>query len=242
MRSRSLLAIAGAFLFSAAGRADPVRFNRDVLPILADNCFACHGPDAGKRKAGLRLDREADARKAVGKPHASEFVRRPTSSDPAERMPPHGSGRELTKAQTETLRKWIVEGAVWEKHWAFLPPTRPEPPTVSEPGWVRTPIDRFILARLEQAGLRPSAGADRATLIRRMSFDLTGLPPTPAEVDAFVRDVGPDAGERLADRLLASPRYGERMAWRWLDAARYASTPTATRRTPAATCGDGATG
>jgi hypothetical protein len=225
MRSRPLLAVAGiTLLFPAAGRADPVRFNRDVLPILADHCFACHGPDAGKRKAGLRFDREADARKAVGKPGASELVRRITSDDPEERMPPKGSGRELTKAQIETLRRWIAEGAAWEKHWAFLPPTRPVPPQVNDPGWVRTPIDRFILARLEQAGLKPSPEADRATLIRRMSFDLTGLPPTPAEVDAFERDKRPGVVERLADRLLAGSRYGERMAWRWLDAARYADT------------------
>jgi Protein of unknown function (DUF1553)/Protein of unknown function (DUF1549)/Concanavalin A-like lectin/glucanases superfamily/Planctomycete cytochrome C len=215
-----------ALVLPATARADPVRFNRDVLPILADNCFACHGPDAGKRKGKLRLDREVDARKAVppGKPESSELVRRITSADPDERMPPKDSGRQLTKAQTETLKRWVAEGAGWEKHWAFLTPVRPEPPIVQDAGWARTPIDRFVLARLEQAGLKPSAEADRTTLIRRMSLDLTGLPPTPAEVDAFVRDSGPNAVERLADRLLASSRYGERMAWRWLEAARYADT------------------
>ena len=226
MRFRSVLTAVAAVALAlpATGRAESVRFNRDVLPILADRCFACHGPDSAKRKAGLRLDREADARKAVGKPDASELVRRITSADPDERMPPKGSGRELTKAQADTLRRWVAEGAVWEKHWAFLPPVRPGPPVVRDAGWVRTPIDRFILARLEKEGLHPSPEADRPTLIRRMSFDLTGLPPTPAEVDAFVGDPRPDAVERLADRLLASPRYGERMAWRWLEAARYADT------------------
>jgi Protein of unknown function (DUF1553)/Protein of unknown function (DUF1549)/Concanavalin A-like lectin/glucanases superfamily/Planctomycete cytochrome C len=226
MRTRPLLpAVAGIVLvLPAIGRADPVRFNRDVLPILADKCFACHGPDAAKRKAGLRLDREEGARKVVGKPDASELVRRITSSDADERMPPMDSGRALNRAQTETLQRWVAEGGKWEKHWAFLPPARPEPPAVTDAGWSRTPIDRFILARLEQAGLEPSLEADRATLIRRMSLDLTGLPPTPAEVDAFVRDAGPDSVDRLADRLLASPRYGERMTWRWLEAARYADT------------------
>lgn len=226
MRTRILLPIVfGIALFvPATGRADPVRFNRDVLPILADRCFACHGPDAAKRKGDLRLDREADARKAVGKADASELIRRITSADADERMPPKATGRELSKTEIDTLRRWIAEGAKWEKHWAFVPPLRPEPPTVSDPTWARTPIDRFVLARLEQAGLKPSPEVDRATLIRRMSFDLTGLPPSPTEVDAFVADKSPDAVERLADRLLASPRFGERMAWRWLEAARYADT------------------
>jgi Protein of unknown function (DUF1553)/Protein of unknown function (DUF1549)/Concanavalin A-like lectin/glucanases superfamily/Planctomycete cytochrome C len=225
MRTRPLLPVLGiVLLVPAAGRAEPVRFNRDVLPILADKCFACHGPDAAKRKAGLRLDREQNARKVVAKAEASELVRRITSTDSDERMPPKDSGRELTKPQADTLRRWVADGAKWEKHWAFVPPTRPEPPAVTDVAWVRSPIDRFILARLEQAGLKPSSETDRTTLIRRMSLDLTGLPPTPAEVDAFVRDPGPDAVDRLADRLLASPRYGERMAWRWLEAARYADT------------------
>jgi hypothetical protein len=211
--------IAVALAVPAHGRAEPVRFNRDVLPILADKCFACHGPDAAKRKAGLRLDREEAARKVLG-----ELVRRITSNDLEERMPPKVSGRELTPAQVDTLRRWVAEGGKWEKHWAFVPPERPEPPAVADAAWATNPIDRFIRARLEQAGLKPSPEADRATLIRRMSFDLTGLPPTPAEVDAFVNDPSPDAVGRLADRLLASPRYGERMAWRWLEAARYADT------------------
>ncbi|HJZ92422.1 MAG TPA: DUF1553 domain-containing protein [Gemmataceae bacterium] len=226
MRTRPLLpAIAvAALVFPGPSRAEPVRFNRDILPILADKCFACHGPDAAKRKAGLRFDREEGARKVLGKPDASELVRRITSADPDERMPPKDSGRELSKAQADTLRRWVAEGARWEKHWAFVPPTRPALPAVMDFAWVRSPIDRFILARLEQAGLKPSPETDRTTLIRRMSLDLTGLPPTPAEIEAFIRDAGSDAVDRLADRLLATPRYGERMAWRWLEAARYADT------------------
>jgi hypothetical protein len=219
MRTRSLLIPVALLAVPAAGRAEPVRFNRDVLPILAEKCFACHGPDAAKRKANLRLDREEGARKVL-----SELVRRVTSNDPEERMPPKASGRELTPAQVDSLRRWVAEGAKWEKHWAFVPPVRPKPPAVADPAWAANPIDRFIRARLDQAGLKPSPEADRTTLIRRMSFDLTGLPPTPAEVDAFVNDASPDAVGRLADRLLASPRYGERMAWRWLEAARYADT------------------
>jgi Protein of unknown function (DUF1553)/Protein of unknown function (DUF1549)/Concanavalin A-like lectin/glucanases superfamily/Planctomycete cytochrome C len=223
MCTRLLPAVAAiALVLPATGRAEPVRFNRDVLPILADKCFACHGPDAAKRKGKLRLDREVDARRVLGE--SSELVHRITADDADERMPPQDSGRTLTAAQTETLRRWVAEGARWEKHWAFVPPTRPEPPAVTDAGWPKTPIDRFILARLEQAGMKPSPEADRTTLIRRMSFDLTGLPPTPAEVDAFLADRSPDPVGRLADRLLASPRYGERMAWRWLDAARYADT------------------
>ena len=219
-------------LLSATSRAEPISFNRDVLPILSDKCFHCHGPDSAKRKAGLRFDREADAKKKSdghaaivdGKPAESELIRRIFSKDAEEKMPPAKSGRDLTPAQAEMLRKWIAEGAKWEKHWAFAPPTRPPLPTVKDPSWPHGAIDAHILARLEKAGLRPSPQTDRATLIRRMSFDLTGLPPAPAEVDAFVRDASPDAVEKLADRLLASPRYGERMAWRWLEAARYADT------------------
>ncbi|HKB06072.1 MAG TPA: DUF1549 domain-containing protein, partial [Gemmataceae bacterium] len=224
MRTRPLLPTVAVIALGlpAVGRAEPVRFNRDVLPILADKCFACHGPDAAKRKGKLRLDREGEARRVLGP--SSELVRRITTDDPDERMPPKDSGRELSKSQADTLRRWVTEGAGWEKHWAFVPPVRPESPAVGDAAWPKTAIDRFILARLEQAGLKPSPEADRATLIRRMSFDLTGLPPIPAEVDAFLADTSPDAVERLADRLLASPRYGERMAWRWLEAARYADT------------------
>jgi hypothetical protein len=228
---KPLLAITLALAAHSSGAAEPVRFNRDVLPILADKCFHCHGPDSARRKANLRLDREDEAKRkreehftiVANKPEQSELIRRIEAKDD-ERMPPKGSGRELSKEQAETLRRWIAEGAKWEQHWAFIPPTSPATPSVKDANWSRNPIDYFILTRLEQAGLRPSSEAERTTLIRRMSFDLTGLPPTPEEIDAFVRDKSPNAIEKLADRLLASPRYGERMAWRWLEAARYADT------------------
>lgn len=226
------LSLAVVVLVPVSAWSEPIRFNRDVLPILADKCFHCHGPDRARRKADLRLDREEDAKRqhdghaaiVAGKPDESELVRRITSKDPDEQMPPKSSGRELSAAQIDILRRWVAEGAKWEKHWAFLAPVQPDPPAVKDSTWPRTPIDRFILARLEKEGMRPSTAADRITLIRRMSLDLTGIPPTPAEVDAFVRDSSADAVEKLADRLLASPRYGERMAWPWLEAARYADT------------------
>jgi hypothetical protein len=208
---------------SAAG----AEFNRDVRPILADTCFQCHGPDKAKRKAGLRLDTEEGAAKvlAPGDPTKSELIRRITSHDDAERMPPPKSGRTLTPAQIETLRRWIVDGAKWQKHWSLLPPMRPPVPQISNlKSEIRNPIDRFVLARLERAGLPPSPEADRTTLLRRVTLDLTGLPPTPAEVDAFLADPSPGAYEKAVDRLLASPRFGETMAARWLDAARYADS------------------
>ncbi len=212
----------------AAGGDVPatVEYNRDVRPILSDTCYHCHGPDAARRKADLRLDSEAGARQAVvpGDPGRSELIRRITSTDDAERMPPPRSGGKLTPRQIELLRRWVVQGAKWQKHWAFLPPVRPPLPAVQDPRWVRNGIDAFILDRLEREGLRPSPEADGVTLLRRAALDLTGLPPTPAEVDAFLADTSAGAYERAVDRLLASPRYGERMAARWLDAARYADT------------------
>ncbi len=205
-----------------------VDFNRDVRPILADHCFPCHGPDAGKRKANLRLDVDPGAQKrdraviVPGKPAESELVRRVTADDARDRMPPAKFARPLAAKQIETLTAWVAQGGKWEKHWALIAPVRPEVPTTKHA--TANPIDAFTFARLEKEGLAPSPEADRATLIRRMTFDLTGLPPTPAEVDAFLADAQPLAAPRLADRLLASPRYGERMAWRWLEAARYADT------------------
>jgi hypothetical protein len=159
-----------------------------------------------------------------GKPEESELWHRITARDPSDRMPPPDSGHALTEQQIERLRRWIAEGAVYQKHWAFEPPRRPALPRVQRQDWARSPVDVFILARLEAEGLQPSPEASRETLIRRVTLDLTGLPPTPAEVDAFLADTRPDAYERLVDRLLASPRYGEHMAHYWLDAARYGDT------------------
>jgi len=210
-----------------------VDFAREIRPILSDNCFKCHGPDPGTREAGLRLDTSdgwtaggESGRPALmpGDPDASELVRRIDSSDPDERMPPPESGKQLTEAQREALRRWVEAGAPWARHWSFEPPFRPALPDVSDPAWCVNEIDRFVLARLESEGLRPSPEADRATLIRRVTLDLTGLPPTPGEVEAFVSDDSFGSYERVVDRLLASPRFGERWARVWLDLARYADT------------------
>jgi len=212
----------------AADAAGPLDFNRDIRPILSENCFYCHGQDAAKRQADLRLDvREAalEARAIVpGEPGASTLLERIHSTDPDVRMPPPTSNRVLSDEQRALLDRWIREGAEYRPHWAFIAPTRPTPPTVGRAEWPRTPIDRFVLTSIEAAGLAPSPEADRPTLIRRLHADLVGVPPTPDAVDAFVNDPSPDAYEQLVDRLLASPHYGERMALPWLDAARYADS------------------
>ena len=211
-----------------APAATRVDFNRDIRPILAENCWSCHGQDGNTREAGLRLDDHAAAvelRAIVpGDPGASGLVQRIGSTDADVIMPPPDSNRRLSDEQKEMLRRWVADGAEYEPHWAFVAPVRPGPPSVREPAWCRGEIDRFVLAKLESAGLDPAPEAERATLIRRLHADLVGLPPTPEEVDAFVADTDPDAYERLVDRLLASPRYGERMAMAWLDAARYADS------------------
>ena len=206
--------------------AEPVLFNRDVRPILSENCFECHGPDAVKRKADLRLDAGAlgQALIAAGNPGESELFQRITHADPEERMPPADFGRALTSAEVETLRRWIEQGAHWEKHWAFIAPKRPAVLAAHDSAWQRGTIDQFVLTKLHANGLQPSPEADRETLLRRVTFDLTGLPPSPAEIDAFLADASPRAYEVVVDRLLASPRYGERMAIDWLDAARYADS------------------
>lgn len=205
-----------------------LKYNRDIRPILAENCFRCHGPDSAARQADLRIDqREAAIERGAivpGDPDASELIRRINSTNPDEQMPPPTSHRQLTAEQKETLRRWIAEGAQYEPHWSLIPPVRPEPPPVQNEAWVRNPIDRFILARLEAVGLSPAPEADRRTLARRLALDLTGLPPEPELVEAFVEDPAPDAYEKLVERLLNSPHWGEHRGRYWLDAARYADT------------------
>ncbi len=205
-----------------------LKYNRDIRPILAENCFRCHGPDSAARQADLRIDqREAAIERGAivpGDPDASELVRRINSTSPDEQMPPPTSRRQLTAEQKETLRRWIAAGAQYEPHWSLIPPVRPELPPVQNEAWVRNPIDRFILARLEAAGLSPAPEADRRTLARRLALDLTGLPPEPELVEAFVADQAADAYEKLVERLLNSPHWGEHRGRYWLDAARYADT------------------
>lgn len=206
----------------------PLTYNRDIRPILFDNCFACHGPDSASRKAELRLDKRDAAIESgafePGKPDDSEMLRRMLSEDPDEQMPPPSSHKKLTDAQKETIRRWIAAGAEYEPHWSLIPPKRPTPPEVKNQDWVRTPIDQFILARLEAKGLSPAPEADRRTLARRLSLDLTGLPPSPEVVERFVNDPSMDAYEKLVDELLRSPHWGEHRGRYWLDAARYADT------------------
>ncbi|RUL88668.1 PSD1 and planctomycete cytochrome C domain-containing protein [Tautonia sociabilis] len=210
-----------------------IDFGRDVRPILSDACFTCHGPDEANRKAGLRLDLPAGLFEpspsggvavVPGSPEESELYWRITSEDDLDRMPPPDSGKELSPEQIATLTAWIEQGAPVERHWGFVPPERPELPEVSAPNWCRNPIDDFVLARLDREGMTPAPEADRTTLIRRLSLDLIGLPPTPEEVDAFLADESPEAYEHLVDRLLSSPHYGERWGRIWLDAARYADS------------------
>src|SRR5499426_985590 len=220
----------------AVQNAAPTRqidFNRDIRPILADKCWSCHGPDAPAKKIKLRLDSEDAAtadlgggRRAIvpGDLEKSQLVRRIKSGDEMMRMPPVDSGRKLTQAEIDLLVEWVRQGAQWQRHWSFITPIRPSLPQIKNIGWPKNAIDHFTLERLEREGMEPSPEADRATLIRRVSLDLTGLPPTPREVENFLNDRSPNAYEKVVDRLLASPRYGERMAFRWLDAARYADT------------------
>lgn len=221
-------------LVAAAGEGThTIAFDRDVRPILSNHCFACHGPDEQSRKGGLRLDDFASATATLpsgaraivpGEVSASALVAHITAADPEDRMPPASFQKPLSEAQIETLTRWIAAGAKWEQHWAFVPPLRPRVPAVAHVEATRNPIDNFIVRRLEGEGLAPSPEADRRRLIRRVAFDVTGLPPTPEEVEAFVQDAAPDAYERMVDRYLASPRYGEHMARLWLDQARYADT------------------
>lgn len=224
-----MLALTGCLIRPASGEEkDSLDFNRDIRPILSNHCFACHGPDANKRKAELRLDvREvAVEKKAIvpGAAEASELVRRILHSDPEERMPPTKTKKPLEAEQITLLRRWVSSGAKYTRHWAWIAPVRSERPQVAKGGWPKNAIDDFILARLEEEGLKPSSEATRRTFIRRLSFDLTGLPPTGEEVAAFIADESPRAYEKLVERLLSSPRYGERMTQHWLDLARYADS------------------
>ncbi|WP_414663135.1 PSD1 and planctomycete cytochrome C domain-containing protein [Horticoccus sp. 23ND18S-11] len=220
----------------AAGAAESVDFNRQILPILSDACFNCHGPDAGSRKAKLRLDqregifrtREDITVVTPGDPARSELFLRITSKEEDEVMPPPEANRQLKPDEVALLRKWIAAGAPWGLHWAFTPPVRPEvpalPKSVGATAARLTPVDAFVGTQLAASGLAFAPEADRPTLLRRVTLELTGVPPTPAELDAFLADRSPDAYERVVDRLIASPRYGERWAWDWLDLARYADT------------------
>ncbi len=207
-----------------ANAQEKVDFARDVLPILSDRCFTCHGPDAKARKADLRLDIKADAFASgtivPGKSAESELIRRLITDDASEKMPPAKSNKKLSAKEIATLKAWVDQGAEWGQHWAFVPVVKPAVPKFG----LANPIDNFILQKLQSEGLKQSPQAQKERLIRRVTLDLTGLPPTIEEVDAFLKDASPAAYEKVVDRLLASPRYGERMAWDWLDAARYADT------------------
>lgn len=232
---RLVLIMSGTWACLTMGSATAADFDRDIRPILAAHCFSCHGPT--KQRGGLRLDRKADALRGsdsgpaivVGKSAASLLLKKLTSADPQERMPPDAD--PLTSQQIKSIKDWIDQGANWNEtekavtdHWSFRPVVRPTPPSVNRSDWPRNPIDHFILARLEKASLTPSQAADRSTLIRRIKFDLLGLPPTPEEIEAFVNDPAKDAYEKLVERYLASPHYGERWARHWLDVVRFAES------------------
>jgi hypothetical protein len=221
----ALAAVAG--VLAAQGQA-PLSFNRDIRPILSENCFQCHGPDANRRKGDLRLDIREAAVEAMafvpGNPAKSEMIRRVFESDPDEQMPPAESNRTLTEAQKQLLKRWVNEGAEYQPHWAYAVPVRPAVPVVKARSAPRNEIDAFILATLDREKLSPAPEADRRTLIRRLSLDLTGLPPDPKDVEAFVASRDPQAYEKLVQRFLASPHFGERIAIPWLDLVRYADT------------------
>ncbi len=220
-------------LVTSPARGEPIDFGQDVRPLFSDKCFACHGPNEDSREGGFRLDvkdsafGEADSGErpiVAGDPDSSELYVRIVSDDEFMIMPPEETNKEFTKEETERIRKWIEQGASWNEHWAYAVPNRPSLPEVRDQAWPQNSIDRFILARLEKEGVTPSREADRATLIRRVTFDLTGLPPTLEEIETFLADSSPQAYEKLVDRLLQSPHYGEHMGRYWLDAARYGDT------------------
>ncbi len=224
----TFIVVAGQALSAARAAEPPVNFGRDIQPILSEKCFHCHGPDAAQRKADLRLDSFEGATTAgvvkPGKSAESELVQRILSSDPEEVMPPPKSNLKLTDTQKQLLKRWIDEGAHYTKHWAFVAPVRGAVPAVPATARIQNPIDTFIVERVLKEGLQQAPEADKAKLLRRVTLDLTGLPPTPEELDGFLADASSDAYEKAVDRLLESRRYGERMVWEWLDAARYADT------------------
>jgi hypothetical protein len=230
----SLVCLATLVLAPQLSAADrPLNFARDIRPILSNTCFKCHGPDEKERKAGLRLDTQEGGHAKLesgtfavvpGKVEASELIARITTDDPTTKMPPPESGKKITPEQIATLKRWIAEGGNWSQHWSFIQPKRVDAPAIKNQAWAKNEIDRFIAAKLEAEGLEPTKPADKITLIRRVTYDLTGLPPTPAEVDLFLADTSADAYEHVVDRLLQSSRYGEHMARYWLDAARYGDT------------------
>ena len=228
-----ILTTGSMLLTTAFGWSEKIDFNREIRPIFAGSCLDCHGPDEKARKAKLRLDTvenvyaDRDGYWVIvpGHPEKSELLKRVSSDDPDVHMPPPESAHErLSPQKIDTLRRWIVQGAEWAEHWAFVSPERPELPVVSNASWPRNGLDHFVLARLDQERLKPSPEADPITLLRRVTLALTGLPPTIEEVDAFLADQSPEAYEEVVDRLLASPRYGEHMALAWLDAARYSDS------------------
>lgn len=230
--SAALLVLGGLLIVPASRGAEAIQFNRDIKPILADACFHCHGPDPGTRKASLRLDTEAgfftareDGPTVVkGLPDKSPMWQRIITDNEDDVMPPKDSHKDLKPEQKELIKRWIAEGAPWQPHWSFIAPVKSALPEVKNTAWVRNPVDRFVLAKLEAAGLQPNAEADRRSLARRVSLDVTGLPPAPALVESFVTDASPDAYEKLVDTLLKSEQYGEHRARYWLDAARYGDT------------------
>jgi uncharacterized protein DUF1553/uncharacterized protein DUF1549/cytochrome c len=251
MNALLLTPIVGCLVATPPQRAGTIEFNRDIRPILSDNCFICHGPAKSARKGGLRFDNEDGAKADLGdyfaivpgKPDESKLIERITAADQRKVMPPPSTNKKLSPRQIDLLRQWIAEGAVWQQHWAFIAPVRPTVPPVTNAAWPINSIDRFILARLEKDGLSPQREASPEILIRRVTLDLTGLPPTLAEVNQFLLDCGlsiaepndqskianqkskiDEAYRRLVERLLASPRFGERMVLDWLDAARYADS------------------
>jgi hypothetical protein len=229
----AVFSVVAAQCQTAPAAAPHIDFDRQVRPILSDKCYTCHGPDEKNRMAKLRLDMKDGGAFAEhngysivkpGDSANSRLYQRISSDKKSFQMPPPSSGQTLTPAQVDVIKKWIDEGAKWETHWAYAIPQRPEVPKVSDPAWVRNPIDAFVLANLDKNGLKPSPEAGRAILLRRVTFDLTGLPPTPAELEAFLADQSPEAYDKVVESLLHSPRYGERMAMQWLDLARYADT------------------